>query len=153
MPVPDFQSFILPVLRLAANGPVNTAETIAHVSDSFGLSAEDRQEMLASGRQTRVANRVYWTFVHLTKADLLRRESRGVYSITEEGRQALAENPQRIDLNFLMARSENYRAFPGQRAPSRNCLPVWGRRYSTPQRKTRPDAYHAKLARSLSQKT
>lgn len=102
---------MLPVLRLAANGPLHTAETIAHVSDYFGLSDEDRQERLASGRQTRVANRVYWTFVHLTKADLLRRESRGVYSITEKGQQALAENPQRIDLNFLMARSENYRQF------------------------------------------
>lgn len=111
MAVPDFQSFMLPVLRLAANGPLRTAETIAHVSDYFGLSDEDRQERLASGRQTRVANRVYWTFVHLTKADLLRRESRGVYSITEKGQQALAENPQRIDLNFLMARSENYRQF------------------------------------------
>lgn len=111
MAVPDFQSFMLPVLRLAANGPLHTAETIAHVSDYFGLSDEDRQERLASGRQTRVANRVYWTFVHLTKADLLRRESRGVYSITEKGQQALAENPQRIDLNFLMARSENYRQF------------------------------------------
>lgn len=102
---------MLPVLRLAANGPLHTAETIAHVSDYFGLSDEDRQERLASGRQTRVANRVYWTFVHLTKADLLRRESRGVYSITEKGQQALAEKPQRIDLNFLMARSENYRQF------------------------------------------
>lgn len=111
MAVPDFQSFMLPVLRLAANGPLHTAETIAHVSDYFGLSDEDRQERLASGRQTRVASRVYWTFVHLTKADLLRRESRGVYSITEKGQQALAENPQRIDLNFLMARSENYRQF------------------------------------------
>lgn len=111
MAVPDFQSFMLPVLRLAANGPLRTAETIAHVSDYFGLSDEDRQERLANGRQTRVANRVYWTFVHLTKADLLRRESRGVYSITEKGQQALAENPQRIDLNFLMARSENYRQF------------------------------------------
>ena len=111
MAVPDFQSFMLPVLRLAANGPLRTAETIAHISDFFGLSNEDRQERLTSGRQTRVANRVYWTFVHLTKADLLQRESRGVYSITEKGQQILAENPQRIDLNFLMARSENYRQF------------------------------------------
>lgn len=111
MAVPDFQSFMLPVLRLAANGPLRTSEAIAQISDEFGLSAEDRQEMLASGRQTCVANRVYWTFVHLTKAGMLRRETRGLYGITAEGQQALAENPQRIDLNFLMARSENYRQF------------------------------------------
>lgn len=111
MAVPDFQSFMLPVLRLAASGPLRTAEAIAQVSDEFGLSDEDRLEVLASGRQTRVANRAYWTFVHLTKAGMLRREARGVYGITTEGQQALAENPQRIDINLLMARSENYRQF------------------------------------------
>ena len=115
MAIPDFQSFMLPVLRLAANGSLRTAEAIAQVSDAFDLSAEDRQEMLASGRQTRVANRIYWAFVHLTKAGLLRREARGVYDITAEGQQALQENPQRIDINFLMARSENFRQF---RSPS-----------------------------------
>jgi len=113
MAVPDFQSFMLPILRMAAgvSGPLRTTEAITQVSDEFQLSDEDRQEMLASGRQTRVANRVYWTFVHLTKAGLLRREARGLYCITPEGQQALAERPERIDLNFLMARSENYRQF------------------------------------------
>ncbi|MDD3682642.1 restriction endonuclease [Desulfovibrio desulfuricans] len=111
MAIPDFQSFMLPVLLLAANGPLRTAKAIAQVSDAFGLSAEDRQEMLASGRQTRVANRVYWAFVHLTKAGLLQREARGVYGITAEGQQALQEAPQRIDINFLIARAENYRQF------------------------------------------
>ena len=111
MAIPDFQSFMLPVLRLAANGPLRTVEAIAQVSDMFGLSVADRQEMLASGRQTRVANRIYWAFVHLTKAGLLRREARGMYNITVEGQQALQENPQRIDINFLMARADNYRQF------------------------------------------
>ena len=46
-----------------------------------------------------------------TKAGLLQREARGVYGITTDGQQALAENPQRIDLNFLMAHSESYRQF------------------------------------------
>ena len=111
MAIPDFQSFMLPVLRLAANGSLRTAEAIAQVSDAFNLSVADRQEMLASGRQTRVANRIYWAFVHLTKAGLLRREARGVYDITAEGQQALQEDPQRIDINFLLARSENFRQF------------------------------------------
>lgn len=111
MAVPDFQSFMLPILRLTANGPLRTVEAIDQISNEFGLSDEDRQEMLASGKQTRVANRVSWTFFHLTKAGLLQREARGVYGITTDGQQALAENPQRIDINFLMARSERYRQF------------------------------------------
>lgn len=72
--------------------------------------------MLAGGRQTRVASRVYWAFVHLTKADMPRRESRGVWGIAEEGQRALAEGPKRIDINFLTARSENSRQFRGATA-------------------------------------
>ena len=111
MAIPDFQSFMLPVLRLAASGSIRATETIAHLSDEFSLTEAERGELLASGRQTKVANRVYWTFVHLTKADLLKREARGLYAISEEGHRALAENPSRIDLNFLLARSEKYRQF------------------------------------------
>ena len=113
MAIPDFQSFMLPVLRLAATKPVNTAEAVAHITAEFGLSDEDRREMLPSGRQTRLANRVVWSFTYLAKAGLLQRESRGVYTITEAGRKALAENPKRIDKNFLKARSESFRQFSG----------------------------------------
>ena len=111
MAIPDFQSFMLPALQLAARGPIRATDTIARLSDEFSLTETERNELLVSGKQTRVANRVYWTFVHLTKADLLKREARGLYAISEEGRRALAENPSRIDVNFLLARSEKYRQF------------------------------------------
>jgi restriction system protein len=111
MAIPNFQSFMLPVLRLAAHGPVRTTEAITRLSDEFSLTETERGELLASGKQTRVANRVYWTFVHLTKAELLIREARGLYVISEEGRKAIAENPPKIDLNYLFARSEKYRQF------------------------------------------
>jgi restriction system protein len=111
MAIPDFQSFMLPVLRLAAHGPVRTTEAIMRLSDEFSLTEAERSELLASGKQTRVANRVYWTFVHLTKAGLLKREARGLYALSEEGSKALAENPAKIDLNFLLASSEKYRQF------------------------------------------
>ena len=109
MAIPDFQSFMLPILRLAATKPVNTPEAVAHISSEFGLSDEDRREMLPSGRQTRLANRVQWAFSYLAKAGLLRREARGVYDITDAGRQVLADKPSHIDRNFLKARSEHFR--------------------------------------------
>jgi restriction system protein len=64
-----------PSLRLAALGPIRTAEAIGRLSDEFSLTETERRELLESGRQTKVANRVYWTFVHLTKAELLKREA------------------------------------------------------------------------------
>ena len=111
MAVPDFQTLMLPILRLATHDALRTSEAIANVSDHFGLTAHERQEVLANGKQTRVANRVYWAFVHLTKAGLLQREARGMYAITDEGRRVLAENPSRIDIAFLLARSETFRQF------------------------------------------
>jgi restriction system protein len=111
MAIPDFQSFMLPVLRLASHGSIRTTEAIERLSDEFSLTEAERGELLASGRQTRVANRVYWTFVHLTKAELLKREARGLYAISEEGRKALSENPTNIDLYCRLARSEKYRQF------------------------------------------
>ena len=118
MAIPDFQSFMLPVLRLASQGAIRTTDAIARLSDEFSLTEADRQELLASGRQTRVANRVYWTFVHLTKAELLEREARGLYTITAQGKSVLQESPVRIDLNFLLARSESYRLFRSSSNPT-----------------------------------
>lgn len=111
MAVPEFQNFMLPLLRLASHGALRTTDAITRIADEFNLSDDDRHEVLASGRQTRVANRVYWALVHLTKAELLRREARGVYDLTEDGKHVIAAAPQRIDINFLTARSENYRRF------------------------------------------
>ncbi|MDR2893303.1 MAG: hypothetical protein LBV80_09520 [Deltaproteobacteria bacterium] len=46
MAIPDFQSFMLPVLRLAARGPIRTTDTIAHLSDEFSLTEAERHELL-----------------------------------------------------------------------------------------------------------
>ena len=102
---------MMPLLRLAGRtDDVKTTYAITALSDEFHLTTEERQELLASGRQTRVANRVYWTFVHLSKAGLLERKGRGLYSITAEGRRVLEENPDRIDLRFL-SQYESFRQF------------------------------------------
>ena len=111
MAIPDFQSLMLPVLRLAAQGPVRASDAIARLSEEFSLTETERQELLPGGRQTRVANRVYWAFIHLRKAELLKRESRGLYTLTEQGKNALQESPTQINIKFLLARAEKYRLF------------------------------------------
>lgn len=111
MAIPDFQSFLLPVLRLGIKGSFSLHEATGKISSEFGLSDDDIQEKLPSGRQTRVVNRISWAITHLVKADMLRRVTRGVVALTPKGQQTLAENPKRIDINFLGARSDNYRLF------------------------------------------
>jgi restriction system protein len=101
MSVPDFQSITLPVLQLAAHGEVHTRDAIEKLADQFELTAEEREELLPSGQQTRFSNRVYWAIVYLQRGGLIERRARGVYAITDLGHKVLAAPPERIDRRFL----------------------------------------------------
>ena len=74
MPVPDFQSLMLPVLRALADGndtPVR--EVRERVASAEGLTDKDLQEMLPSGRQRAFTNRVAWALNYLLRAALVER--------------------------------------------------------------------------------
>jgi restriction system protein len=108
MAVPEFQSFMLPVLTVAGSGGVlQFGPAIQAVADALGLSAEDRAALLPSGRQTILRNRTAWAKSYLTKAGLLESVGWGRFQITSEGRAVLAQKPARIDIKFL----EQYPAF------------------------------------------
>lgn len=65
MAIPDFQSFMLPMLEMAADGREHSLAEARHVlAAHFGLSEEERNELLPSGRQRRFDNRVAWSKVH-----------------------------------------------------------------------------------------
>ena len=108
MAVPSFQSLMLPVLRASAEGEIASKDLRDRVARELGLSESDRAEILPSGGETRLANRTTWASVHLQRAGLLERVGRGVYRITEEGRNVLAESPPRIDIHFLVERYPSY---------------------------------------------
>lgn len=101
MAVPDFQSLLRPVLEAAAQGARTTEDYRGHVIQQLDLAEADVTEKLPSGTQTRLANRVYWSLIHLERAGLLTRLRRGTYAITEDGEQALSDYGQGIDLNVL----------------------------------------------------
>ena len=107
MPVPDFQSLMLPALMALADGsPTPIAEVRDLVATSERLTPEDVREMLPSGRQPVLANRVSWAVKHMERAGLLERTRRGVYRLTPEGKRLLSRTPSRIDMNAL-------RKYPG----------------------------------------
>ena len=102
MPIPDFQSIMLPALELAAGRDtmrLKDAEPV--LADEFNLSEEERQEKIPSQRQRRFYNRVSWAMGHLSYAGLLTKPATGIYQITEEGKKVLEEKPDRIDISFL----------------------------------------------------
>lgn len=114
MPIPDFQSFMLPLLRYAADDQIHTmAEAREALASQFNLTAEDRGELLPSARAKRFDNRVAWAKVHLTRAGLLDSPKPGQFRITSAGHAVLAKNLNRVDLR-LLAQIPEYRAWRNQ---------------------------------------
>jgi restriction system protein len=112
MPIPDFQSFMLPLLTIAADGAEHSLEQAREIlARDFGLSVAERNELLPSGRQRRFDNRVAWAKVFLEKAKLLSSSRRAHFQITDRGRQLLKERPSRIDIRLLLDRYEEFRRF------------------------------------------
>lgn len=102
MPIPDFQSVMLPLLQHSADGAEHTLpETEDFLAQYFKLSESDRSELLSSGRQSRFGNRVGWAKQHLMKAGLLESPRRSVFRISERGKAVLGKQPERISMAFL----------------------------------------------------
>lgn len=102
MAVPTFQELTLPVLKLANDGEEHTLSNAREIlAEQFHLTDVERRELLPSGKQIRFDNRVSWAYVYLVKAGLLDKTGRGRFRITDRGRTTLAENPERIDLEYL----------------------------------------------------
>lgn len=103
MPVPGFQELTLPVLQEFAGGQERTTREVRdRVAIALQLTPQDLAETLPSGRQTRYANRTAWAHVYLKMAGLLESPRRGVYRLSERGRDVLKAPPGRIDIPFMM---------------------------------------------------
>jgi restriction system protein len=113
MAVPDFQSFLLPVLQCTAAGDVVDLATVRErVASALALSKADLGDLLPSGRGTRFQNRVAWAKAYLQQAGLISFPRRAQLQITDRGRALLATNPARIDIALLDQYPE-FRSFRG----------------------------------------
>ncbi|MFY8098712.1 MAG: winged helix-turn-helix domain-containing protein, partial [Allorhizobium sp.] len=65
MAIPDYQTLMLPVLRYVALGEIRTSDLVERIADQFTLSAEERSQLLPSGRQAIFANRIHWAVAYL----------------------------------------------------------------------------------------
>ena len=121
MAVPDFQSLMMPLLRIAANGQEHSlAEARDVLAAEFKLSDTDREEPLPSGRQSKFSNRVAWAKSYLQQAGLLLSPRRGHFQISDRGREVLRAAPPRIDIKFL----EQYPEFVEFRTPKGDAVEV-----------------------------
>ena len=101
MSIPDFQTLMLPVLKLSAEKEWRISEAVERLAEEFHLLQEERATLLPSGRQTTFANRVGWAKSYLVKAGLLMPTKRAHFHISDQGRSVLSNPPDRITIKYL----------------------------------------------------
>ncbi|MFN9734441.1 MAG: winged helix-turn-helix domain-containing protein, partial [Microcystis sp.] len=102
MPIPDFQSIMLPLLKILADGKVyKYREILEALAREFQVTEAERKEMVPSGQQEIFDNRVGWAKTYLKKAGLIDSPQRATFVISEKGKEILSQNPARIDTKFL----------------------------------------------------
>ncbi len=115
MPIPDYQTLMLPLLKIAADGLEHRfRDIIDELADQYKLSADERAEMLPSGTAALFDNRVGWARTYLKQAGLLESTKRGVFRIAPDGVALLKDAPSRIDV-ALLHRYPKFREFQSRR--------------------------------------
>lgn len=102
MTVPDYQAIMLPLLEFLSDGYEHSVrEAIEHLTDEFGLTEEELEELLPSGRQATFHNRVGWAKTYMKKAGLIENTRRGYFRTTQRGLDVIRDNPPNINVKFL----------------------------------------------------
>jgi len=109
MAIPDFQSCMLPLLELCADGKEKSLKELVPVlGKELRLSEEELKTMLPSGAAPLFYNRVAWAKSYINKAGLIEPVRRGVFKISQRGLDVLSEKLARIDIKYLK-RFDEYR--------------------------------------------
>jgi len=110
MSVPNFSSFMRPILELLADGQTrHWREVRDAVLPQMGLSAEDVEDRSSGTGRPVVDTRVQWAITYLAQAGLLSRPSRGTSAITDSGSNAVSSGVA-VDREYLL-NFESFRDF------------------------------------------
>lgn len=102
MTIPDYQTVMLPVLKFLGDEEEHSfKDLVEHISNEFSLTEEEKQDLLPSGTQPIINNRVGWARTYMKKAGLLEDPQRGYVRITKRGLEVIKQNPPKIDIHFL----------------------------------------------------
>lgn len=103
MAIPDFQTIMLPLLKIVGDGKEHQRSNVVEaLASEFRLTDDEKEELLPSGTQPKFYSRVGWAMTYMKKALLLESTGRGSFRITEQGSKVLQGNPSKVDVDFLM---------------------------------------------------
>jgi|GEM_PF-2778249 len=102
MTIPTWQEILLPLLLVAGDEQEHTLlETKKTLTDSFGLTLQERQQLLPSGVHRVFDNRVEWAKAYLIRGKFIESTGYGKFKIVERGSAILTISPQQLNLRFL----------------------------------------------------
>lgn len=100
--IPDFQTIMLPFLKIISDGEEHTTiETNQKLAAHFNLTDEELDEYLPSGAQKTFPNRVAWAKSYLKMAGLIESTKRSSFQITDGGKRLLDTHPEGISIRLL----------------------------------------------------
>lgn len=103
MAIPDYQTLMIPLLRLVTDGrEYRLRDVIESLALEFHVTDEERQQLLPSGKDTTFDSRISWAKTYLKKAGLIEQPRRGYFQITEKGREILKSPSDSININLLV---------------------------------------------------
>ena len=102
MPIPDYETIMLPLLKFASDAKEHSAkESIDSLSNYFKLTEEEKNKLYLTKKVSIFYDRTHWGLTYLKHAGLLVGTRRGFFKLTERGKQVLTKNPAKIDDNYL----------------------------------------------------
>ncbi|WP_295443771.1 restriction endonuclease [uncultured Thiodictyon sp.] len=119
MPIPDYETLMLPLLEIgaAANGEVvKLSDAVDQLAERFRLTDKERTELLPSGGTFKFSSRVSWARTYLQKAALLEAPKRGYFRLTPRGTAIIKQALTKID-NKVLSQFAEFRAFQGKKKP------------------------------------
>lgn len=102
MPIPDYQTVMLPLLQLTADQKEHSMQDATDtLAVQFELSEKEIMQLLPSARKRIFYDRVGWALTYLKKAGAITAPRRGQFEISQRGLDILKDPPDRISVSFL----------------------------------------------------
>ncbi len=122
--VPQFVSYFIPVrdALLHFGGQATARQVYDYIAQHGGITNEDLSQSNQNGRPT-FENRVAWARFYLTKANWMFSPKRGVWALTEGGKQGVLTDELAVTL-FKSVQTKFKGHEEGQSAPENNVQPA-----------------------------
>jgi restriction system protein len=109
MNIPDYQSLMLPLLRIISDGQIHhTQAAVDALAQEFKLTEDQLNDWLPSKKQKTFPNRVHWAKAHLKMAGAIENTGKGNFRITDRGRSVLAKQPITVNVKLLRTLFSDY---------------------------------------------